>query len=169
MSLITLSGTMSASDIEANFEDKRAALNTVNAINGKPFQYDHRVNDLTNNAAMVPLATKDFTVPDDMLFVTMGMAMYNPDATSRTITLTLSAITNASTAVAVPSYLMNQSIFVTATGGSASTFNATRYVPATTIYLIKGITYRMLFTSSSATAVDSAFGFVLARQFKRYR
>lgn len=177
MALVTLSGVISATDLNTNFNDKRAALNASNIVAGKCFQYDIRNmreggTGLTS-ATVEGYRTIDFTPPDDLLLVTVGLSYVQADATSRTISLALTVRTDplatAAEVISVQRYLGDQTISVSVTGASAAEHTATRYVPTVPVVLIKGVAYRMQLSSTAATAIDTAYGFVLARQFKRYR
>jgi hypothetical protein len=173
MTLVTLSGTISASDLNTNFRDKRAALyaTTEPATSRKTFLYEifnkrEGGTGLTSSTA-VGFRTEDFTVPDDLQLLTMGLSFVNPDATSRTITLTLTAIDSLE--VSVPKYLTSQTISISKTGASAAEHTAIRLTPSIPVGLVKGLTYRLQLSSSSATAITSAYGFLLAGCKRRYR
>lgn len=164
MSLVTLSGTISAADLNTNFDDKVANLTAQAASDSKFHEIENEVLDLTSG----PVAGSniyDFTCPDDMELWVVGLSVWNPDATSRTITMTLTQVDG------VTKYLLDQTVSVSVTATSATEFNATRgdyrTNSGTKIWLVKGITYRLTFTSSSGSAVDRAYGFVLARPRRR--
>jgi hypothetical protein len=172
MSLVTLSGTISEADLQNNFEDKLDELLAVEQLAKDDWQVDIRALDLTTVLA-VGLRTIDFTAPDDCQLVTLGLSIFNPDATSRTAQLTLTAIDSAETEVS--KYLLDQSISVSVTGDTAAEHNATRTDLTLTsgelINLVKGITYRLQLTRTDANGgvIDSAYGFVLLRSSRRYR
>lgn len=181
MALVTLSGVISAADLNTNFNDKRATIDTVNDIDVgarsaacKFITYQIRNTreggtglTSTTITSTPGFAIKDFTVPDDCLVVGLCLRVINPDATSRTITLTLSAIDVNE--VAVSKYLTELSYSISVTATSAATFDGTRAAPSIPMVLVKGITYRLSLTSSSGTAVSSVDGCIIVRQMKRYR
>lgn len=166
MTLNVLSGLIRQTQIEGNFNDKQAAIQAVNSLAAKPLQFDHRVIDLSS-ATIVPLLHKDFTAPDDMKLVTMGFTLFNTALVAKTITMTLKAITVRE--VEVSRYLNDQVVTCSESSSTVSNKESSRYVPVVGVILVKGITYRISFSSSSASPVDSVFGFVLAEQIKRYR
>ena len=174
MALVTLSGTISAANLNNNFNDKVASLASRNKAVGKDIQYNLSVIDLTTSLN-VGLRTLDFVPPTDLQLVTIGLSMFNPDATSRTAKLTLSAI--SSEEVSVSKYLIDQVPSATVTGATAAEYDATRAawndagLAKTPIFLVKGITYRLLMTREDANGgnIDRAYGFALCRTVRRYR
>ena len=172
--MITLSGTIDASDITDNFNEEVANIYDIIDDAGSDFQYDLQTLDLTT-ALGVGYRVFDFTPTADLQLLTIGLSVFNPDATSRTATLTLTAITDGEAAVS--KYLVDQTISVSVTATTAAEYNATRVdykVSSRTtpfITLVKGITYRMTIarTDANAGVIDRAYGFVLCRGVKRYK
>lgn len=165
MSLVTLSGTISAADLNNNFRDKISALQSSLLDSGKVHQYDLDVLDLTS-ATAVGSRQLDFTPSHHMILRTMGLTVWNPDATSRTVTALLQAIDVNEEAVS--KYLLDYTVQVPVTATSAAEYNATRYAAGSLyIPLYRGVTYRLSLANASATAVDRASAFVLARAFRR--
>lgn len=163
MSLVTLAGTVSAADLNTNFQDKVANLVAQAADDSKFHQVNIETLDLTS-ATTNGLNVQDFTCTDDWELWVVGLSVWNPDATSRTITMTLTQVDG------VTKYLLDQTVSVSIAATSATEFNATRGDYRTSspkIFLVKGITYRLTLTSSSASAVDRAYGFLCLRPRRR--
>lgn len=183
MTLVTLSGVISAANVNTNFNDKLSALNSVNQASASPKSFSYDIRNVRASGTGLLAATdvgfrcKEFTPPDDLYLTTIGLSFVNGTAVSRTITLTLDVYYDTTdtsyTADKIESlqrYLSNQTVTVSATGASAATeYTATRYTPTVPIVLVKGVMYRMTLSSSSATAIASAYGCVYAKQLRRYR
>lgn len=168
MALVTLSGTISAANLNNNFNDKVAAIAALNDNRGQDLQYNLSVLDLTT-ALNVGLRTFDFIPPTDLELKLLGISFFNPDATSRTAKLALTAI--SSEEVAVSKYLLDQTTEISATGSAALEYSGTRNAPTYPTFLVKGVTYRLLITREDANAgvIDRAYGFAICRTCRRYR
>jgi hypothetical protein len=167
MALVTLSGTISAADLNTNFNDKTSTLITNATLGQKDFQVDLEAFDVDNTSARVPYQTLDFTAPDDLELRVMGLFLNSASAVPL-ITLTLTAIDIDQNSASV--YLLDQTVTVTcqAVVGEANATRDDRQASSTTkIFLKKGITYRMRMTSSSATVVDYAQAFIYCRTRRR--
>lgn len=171
--MITLSGVISAADLISNFDEDLSEIDTANATitSQKPWQINADVRDLTTSLS-VAQRYYDFTMPDDAELVGMGVSFWNPDATSRSCTMTLKAISEAQSQVS--KMIPGGSVSVSATGSSASEFNSTgslRDVAGSgVIFLVKGVTYRLEFTRTDANAgvIDRAYGFLLFQSRTRF-
>jgi|SRR5687768_6262856 len=167
MAVITLSGVISAGNLNTNFASASASVLTNYGVK-KYHQWDADVVDLTT-ALAEGLRVTDFTAPDDLQLVTMGMSMWNPDATSRSASMTLTCIGEDESALT--KYIPNGSLSVSVTGAAAAEFNATRTVQTNAVFLIKGLTYRLEFlrTDANAGVIDRAYGFLSFSHQRRYR
>lgn len=168
MALVTLSGTISAADLNNNFNDKVAALAALNDNRGHDLQYNLSVLDLTT-ALNVGLRTLDFVAPMDLELKCLGVSMFNPDATSRTARLTLTAIATDETVVS--KYLLDETVNVPVIGNTAAEYSASRATTAYPVFLVKGMTYRLTMDRVDANGgvIDRAYGFALCRTSRRYR
>ncbi len=172
MALVTLSGVISGADLENNFGDSRSAIEAVNAAGKKEWYVNADARDLTT-ALSVAQRVYDFTMPDDGRLVGLGLSMWNPDATSRSCSLTLTAITGAEAEISRLFPSGNPSVSVS--GAAAQEFNGTRTVftdeASTTIFLVKGVTYRLtlLRTDANGGVIDRAFGYACIRGERRYQ
>lgn len=154
--MITLSGTISAADLNANFSEELAAIQANMARTGKDLQYDLDVRDLTSGVDQ-SLRIFEFVAPSQMEVRALGLAVWNPDATTRTITGTLTAHDDAGTAV--PKYLLNQDHSIVVVASSATEFLArTNYEgpAAPRLFLTRGVVYRLTLSCDVASAVDRA-------------
>ena len=148
MSLTTLDTTIASTELNGNFNDKLTALNAVNAVAGKVYQYDLRFLTTASDTYMY------FVAPDDLELITVGCTKVS----GGTFTATLTAVDSSLVDISA-TYLAGQTVVAT---------NAVpRYTPAIPVYLIKGITYKFLLVCSNTGGLAQAY--VLARQFKRYR
>lgn len=164
MTLVTLSGTVSAADLENNFGDKVASLPGED-IGAFPVYYHVDCRDLAV-ATATSQRVVDFVAPDDMQIQDMFLSMWNPDATSRTVTLGLSAIDGNQ---AVITKMFPSDPLLSVTVASASEANASRGEFPPVVYLVKGITYRLTLTRTDANAgvIDRAFGGLIAASVRR--
>jgi hypothetical protein len=169
MTLTTLTGTTSHTDLNNNFSDKLAAIRAVNDISSVGKTFDKMLDcDALSSATLAGLRQITFTPEDDyeligaMLRVTSGTA-------SITITASIKAIL-PDTEEEVPKYLSGDTFSMSLTT-IVGTNEATRVdktsVTAKKLYLIKGITYRLILTSSSATAVTRAYAKLILRVRRR--
>lgn len=166
MSLVTLSGTISAADLNNNFQDKVDELNTSFGSEAKHYQYDVDCRDLTSATEARDRRLR-FTPPQLMLLSTLGLSVFNPDATSRTITIALQAV-DTLTGVVIPKYLLHRTISIYVTASTAAEYNATRYAASgLMIPLFRGVVYELLLSSASASAVDRAYGMVVCSTPRR--
>lgn len=156
MALVTLSGTISAADLNTNFGDKTSSLQSTAQAGKVTWQYDLECLDLVTSTS-VALRTLDFTAPDDLEFVVLCLNAWNSTAVTRIATGTLTAIdVNEQSA---SKYLLGQPISLSVTCTAASTeYNATRddrtASTATKIWLAKGVTYRLQVSQDTATVLD---------------
>jgi hypothetical protein len=164
MALVTLSGTISAADLNTNFDDKLAQLFTNSKRTGKDFQFDVEHASFTS-ATSAHLLHLDFTPTAHLEVIALALTGWNPDATSRTVTCTLTAI--ASNEEAVSKYILDRTISVSVTMPSSGIAHATRSTFTSStgdkLFLIPGITYRLTLANSAASAVDRAVGSLVCR------
>ena len=170
MALVTLSGAISAADLNTNFADKQSTINTNAQSHAKDIAYRLQVLALSS-ATSVGARTLDITVADDCELRTLALWVASPDATSRTATATLTAI-DATEADISDVYLLGQTVSVSKAMSSGTTGNATRtdYTPTTStkVVLIKGITYRLQL-SGTASAFTACVATLVVRQIARRR
>lgn len=162
--MITLSGTISASDLNSNFNEELAAMATNMARSGKDLQYDLDVRDILSTTD-ISLRSMDFVAPAQLELRAVSVVVWNPDATPRVVTGTLTAVDDSGTAV--PKYLLNQTVSVSVTANSAAEFTGTRAnyqtSTGTKIFLNKGVVYRLTLSVDVASAVDRAVLTIVCR------
>lgn len=166
MALVTLanSTTIAAADLQTNFDDARAQMAANAKAGSKDWQVDIERLALAN-ADDISLRTVEFTPQDDAELRVLGVQAFA--GIVRTITLTLTAITAAG--VAIPRFLVDQSVVVTlTTTAGAEDYARVDYRTTTNarIFLLAGVLYRLTL-ANSGTAVTRAYGFALLRSRRR--
>lgn len=166
MSLITLTGTISESDLDNNFSDKVATLQGNAIFGAKDFSIDLEIFDLVTSTS-VGLRTLDFTPSDDWEFRVFGFSSYSASAVP-TVTVTLTAIDSDQNSAS--DYLLGQTISLSkqdAVGEANATRDDRQASSTTKIFLKKGVTYRIQASSDSATNTDRVHIYLYLRTRRR--
>lgn len=148
-------GTISATEINTDFNAVSTALDAVPYSTAHDFSIDFDILDGASGLAEGQRRL-EFVPPDDMQLVALGLTLWNPDATSRTATLTLTAVVPESDGefTTVDKYVLNQTWSVSATTSSTAEVVArTAYTTATgdILFLLRGIRYVLTVTFSTAS------------------
>ncbi|MBL0320578.1 MAG: hypothetical protein IPP74_14980 [Alphaproteobacteria bacterium] len=165
MTLVTLSGVISAANLNTNFSDKTSTLLTNMKSGNETTQKTLRVFDLTN-AIAASLRTYVFTPLDDIELQGLRLQTYSTNA-SLVITGTLKAI-NPDTAVEYTKYLMDQTVTITNTSVVGKSDTHSSFTSPFTV-LKANVSYQLQLSSASATACDKALLILLAKVRRRTR
>lgn len=170
MALTTLTGTVSASALNNNADDKTSALSSQATAGQKDYQETLRVETLVA-ATVVALRTHTFT-PQDDCEVRMMFANGSADAGSRTMTVTLT-VTSGTTYLHTK-FLVDNTITasVTSAGAGATDTRPTsldlRTTTGTRIRLKKGVRYTLTVSTDAGTYTGVCAGLQL-RTIRRRR
>jgi hypothetical protein len=165
---INLSGVISATDLNSNFNEQLATLRANAQLGRKQYQKVLDVYGLTNATGTIARQL-EFTAVDDMDVLLLGLTVWRNSGTI-TITAELEAIAyTAAGAEEVSKYLSDKTVSVSrlVSAGAENNANRTIYEPTNVIRLIKGITYRLTLTSNSATAVNRAYCYLVMTTTRR--
>ncbi len=169
MTLTTLTGTTSHTALNNNFSDKLDSIKAVNNISSSGKTFDKMLDcDALSSTTLVGLRQITFTPEDDYELIGAILRV-----TSGTASITITAVLRAilpDTEEEISKYMSSDTFSMSLTT-IVGTNEATRVDKTSTtakkLYLIKGITYRLILTSSSATAVTRAYAKLILRVRRR--
>jgi hypothetical protein len=165
MTLVTLSGTPSVTDINNNFNDKVADIKAVNQISsdGKGYEIMLDVTSLTSSYNL-GLRSATFTPPDDIEIEAVKLIVSSVN-NGINVSVSLSPIL-PDTEEVVSKYVVDTSVSMTDVTAGGAGFN--KYLtPAAKVFLVKGITYRLEITSDSASVVKRAICSLICKVRRR--
>lgn len=157
---MTLSGTITAANLNAEFSANLSSLLAVNTVssNGKSLDLICDSQSLSNTS-IAGIGSVVFTAEDDMEFSTALLRVISATA-GIVITATITAVLPSDLTL-IPKYILDDTLSLSTTSiigeTEGSRLDRRGILPAKKIFFIKGITYRINLTSSSATAVTRAY------------
>lgn len=158
--------TITASDLNAEEGEQRAALTSRAADRKRSFAINRHISGMDNSDAKALEATLTFTPDDDYELRLLLVAIPAAGTDDPTLTLALTA------ADGDDDYVLEHTLTVTANAKSASdVVERQSYddVTDTRVMLHKGVRYKLALTSDSATAVPEATFALVARLWRRAR
>lgn len=167
MPLVTLSGTISAADLNNNFS---VASGLAYAARKRYQQQDLLVLGLTSTTS-VGLRTFDFTPEDDIEIATLMLEGSNPDATTRVLTASFTVV-DAAGADASEIYMLGVTPTITLSMTAAASYSRSRTTftsAAPNLRLPAGLTVRITITSDTASACTKAQASLVYRTEARRR
>lgn len=142
MALTAFTGTVSASTLQSNFDDKTSTLNTNAArVGGDWWQHVHKIG-LTTTAIYT-----EFTPPTDVELRVLRVQVQDTGA-GRTVTATLTQADGDA------DFLLGQTVAVSIASANGLRFANTDFRTVTTfprIRLLRGVPYRLSIVSTGAT------------------
>jgi hypothetical protein len=164
MALVTLSGVISAADLNNNFAEGLSSLLTGNS--GKVYQYEIKTGSLAVSTNLGKRSI-DFIAPDDCRISKLMVSFFNPDATSRTAVLKLEAINEDGTPIG--KYTTDTDISVSAT--TAAVGEVVNILIMAKWDVFRGVLYRLSITRTDANAgvITSANGYITLNQLRRFK
>lgn len=160
MTLVTLTGTISASDLNTNFSDKTDTLLANMKLGADNHQFDLIAIDLTSST-VASLRTLYFTAPDDMKLMALRLSTKSAIGSL--------AITGTLTCPASSAYLLDQTVSAAATTSAGTKTVANSDFQNSYVMLKKGVTYLLTLSSASASICDLAQLSLIATVYRRYR
>jgi len=151
--------TITAANLDAACESNITALTTAAQARAKDFQIGLEVEALATTGIIEALRSVEFVPEDDMELRTVAAQVRTSDTTPSTTTVTLEIVTDDA-GTADDEYMLEETVTASVTHSAAGTHDArTSYELATgtKIFLLKGIRYRLIVSTSAGTHTKVQF------------